>query len=92
MLPDWDRHKPKLLEKSQAFLQEGYDAQTALGLSVLSVLNDTVVPARAASQQQQLVAQAVAKATGSTSAPGTATAGVAKRPTDFAEAFSRIRA
>jgi hypothetical protein len=91
MLPDWDRHKPKLLEKSQAFLQEGYDAQTALGLSVLSVLNDTVVPARAASQQQELVAQAVAKATGSTSAPGTAVAGVAKRPTDFAEAFSRIR-
>jgi len=92
LLPDWDRHKPKLLEKSQAFLQEGYDAQTSLGLAVMSVLTSDVVPARAASQQQALVAQAVAKATGSTSQPGTAVAGVATRPKDFTEAFGRIKA
>ena len=70
LLPDWDTHKPKLLEKSQAFLKEGYDAQTSLGLAVISVLNDTVAPAKAASQQQQLMASAVAKATGATSVPG----------------------
>jgi hypothetical protein len=91
LLPDWDRHKPALLQKSQEFLQEGYDAQTSLGLAVISVLNTTVAPQRAASQQQQLLATAVAKATGSTSQPGTSVAGAAGRPKDFAEAFSRIR-
>jgi len=92
LLPDWDRHKPQLLAKSQEFLQEGYDAQTSLGLAVMSVFNSTVVPARAASQQQQLLATAVAKATGSTSQPGTSVAGSTARPKDFAEAFSRIKA
>ena len=91
LLPDFDRHKPKLLEKSQELLKEGYDAQTALGLAVISVLNSDVLPARSASQQQQLVAQAVAKATGSTSQPGTSVANPAGRPKDFAEAFGRMK-
>jgi hypothetical protein len=91
-LPDFDRHKPALLKKSQELLKNGFDAQTALGLAVVSLINDTVLPARAASQQQQLVASAVAKATGSTNAPGTAVAGTATRPKDFADAFSRIKA
>lgn len=91
LLPDWDKHKPKLLEKSQEFLKEGYDAQTSLGLAVISVLNNDVVPARAASQQQQLMATAVAKATGATSVPGTSVAGTAARPKDFSEAFGRLK-
>jgi len=91
LLPDWDSHKPALLAKSKELLAEGYDAQTALGLAVISVLNNTVAPARAASQQQQLVAAAVAKATGATSVPGTSVAGTAARPTSFLEAFGRMK-
>jgi hypothetical protein len=91
LLPDWDRHRPALLEKSRSYLEEGYDAQTALGLAVMSVLNETVLPAKTAMSQQQLVASAVAKATGSTSAPGASVAQPASRPRDFAEAFGRVK-
>jgi hypothetical protein len=92
LLPDFDTHKPALREKSQAYLAEGHDAQTALGLAVLSVLNETVIPHRTAQSQQQLTEQAIAKATGSTSAPGTTPSAPAKRPTSFEEAFRRISA
>ncbi len=91
MLPDFDTHKAALWEKSQAYMAEGHDASTALGLSVLSVLNETVMPARTAQSQQQMVAQAVAKSTGSTSAPGTAPAAPAGRPSSFEEAFTRVK-
>lgn len=91
MLPDFDKHKPVLLEKVQGYLKDGYDAQTALGLSVLHVVNSTVMPARAAESQQQLVAQAVAKATGATTPPGAVSAAAAKRPQSFEEGFSGIR-
>jgi hypothetical protein len=37
------------------------------------------------------MAQAVAKATGSTNAPGTSVAAPAGRPRDFAEAFGRVK-
>lgn len=90
MLPDFETHKPVLWEKAQGYLAEGHDAQTALGLSVLSVLHERVVPAQTAQRQQQLVAQAVAKSTGSTSAPGTAPAAPAGRPTSFEDAFQRV--
>lgn len=90
MMPDFDSHKPALLEKSRAYLEAGHDAQTALGLAVTAVLHESL-PKRAAQSRDQLVAQAVAKATGSTSPPGTAPAAPAARPTDFAEAFGRLK-
>jgi uncharacterized protein YejL (UPF0352 family) len=91
LLPDFDRHKPALLAKSKALLAEGHDAQTALGLAVMSLMRDTVLPATTAQSQQSLMAQAVAKATGSTNAPGTSVAAPAGRPRDFAEAFGRVK-
>ena len=87
---EFETHKPALLEKSQAFMAEGHDARTALGLAAAHVLRDVVLPARTAQSQQQLVADAVRKATGSTSAPGTAPAAPAGRPTSMHEGFSRI--
>lgn len=91
LLPDFDKHRPVLLEKSKGYLAEGHDAQTALGLAVLSVFNDVVLPTRAAASQQTLVEQAVAKSTGSTSTPGSAPSAPGARPTSFEEAFRRVR-
>jgi len=90
MLPEFDKHKPALLEKVQGYLKEGHDAQTSMGLAVLSVINTNVMPARAAESQQQMVAQAVAKATGSTTPPGSAPSAPAKRPQSFAEGFAGL--
>lgn len=91
LLPDFEKHKPALREKTTAYLAEGYDPQTALGLAVGSILHSTVTPARVAESQQQLVAQAVAKSTGSTSPPGAAPSAPAQRPTSFDEAYARIK-
>lgn len=90
LLPDFDTHRPALREKSQAFLAEGYDAQTAIGLAVLSVINEKVRPAEAAQSRDQLAREAIAKATGSTSASSAAPAAPAGRPKDFESAFKRI--
>jgi hypothetical protein len=90
MLPDFEKHKPALWEKSQESMAQGYDAQTALGYAVTHVLREVVLPASAAQREKQLVAQAVAKSTGSTSTPGTTPAAPAGRPKDFHSAFGRI--
>jgi hypothetical protein len=90
LLPDFDKHKPVLWEKASGYLQDGHDAQTALGLAVLSVIQGQVLPARVAESQQQLLAQAVAKATGATTPPGTAPSAPAKRPLSFEEAFKGV--
>lgn len=87
--PHFETHKPALRTKTAEYVEAGYDAQTALGLAVSSILHSTVTPARVAESQQQLMAQAVAKSTGSTSPPGAAPSAPAARPTSFEEAFTR---
>jgi hypothetical protein len=89
-LPDFEKHKPALREKSREYLEQGFDAQTALGLAVTHILREVVMPSRAAQSQQQLLADAVRKSTGSTSVPGSAPAAPAGRPRDFHQGFSRI--
>lgn len=91
-LPEFTEHKAEIAAKTQTFLGEGYDAQTALGLAVTTVLREVVMPARTAQSQQQLQAAAVAKSIGSTSAPGGAPAVPAGRPKNFADAFKRVSA
>lgn len=90
-LPEFREHKPAIATKTQAFIEAGYDAQTALGLAVTTVLREVVMPSRAAQSQQQLVAQAVAKATGSTTTPGQSPSAPAGRPRSFEDAFKRLR-
>ncbi len=87
---DFEKHKPILREKQAEFVAQGFDSGTALGYALSHVLRDVVMPSRAAQSQQQLVADAVRKSTGSTSAPGTAAAAPAGRPKDFHQGFSRI--
>lgn len=89
-LPEFTEHQPAIAAKAKSFMDEGHDPQTALGLAVTHVLRDTVMPSRAAQSQQQLMAQAVAKSTGSTNAPGTSPAAPAGRPRSFAEGFGTI--
>jgi hypothetical protein len=90
-LPEFAEHREAIAAKTQALLSEGHDASTALGLAVATVLREVVMPSRAAQSRNDLVAQAVAKSTGSTTVPGTAPAAPAKRPTSMAEGFSAIR-
>lgn len=89
-LPEFTEHRAAIAAKAQSYINDGHDAQTALGLAVTTVLRETVMPARAAQSQSQLLAQAVAKSTGSTAAPGAAPAAPAGRPRDFREGFGRL--
>lgn len=89
-LPEFGENKAAIGVKAKEFIQAGHDAQTALGLAVTHVLRDVVMPARAAKSQEQMLATAVAKSTGSTSTPGAAPAAPAGRPTSFESAFARI--
>jgi hypothetical protein len=89
-LPEFAANKQAIAEKTQALMGEGHDPQTALGLAVATVLREVVLPSRAAQSRNDLVAQAVAKSTGSTTAPGTAPAAPSTRPTSMADAFARI--
>lgn len=90
-LPEFKENQPAIAAKTQAFMDEGHDPQTALGLAVANVLRDVVLPNRTAQSRNELVAQAVAKATGSTTVPGQNPAAPAKRPTSMTEAFSGIK-
>ena len=89
-LPEFEANKPAIRAKAEALMGEGHSAETALGLAVVQVLREVVMPSRAAQSSQQLLADAVKKATGSTSAPGTAAPAPAGRPKDLHDAFSRI--
>lgn len=89
-LPEWNENKKAIAEKAQALMKEGHSAETAVGLAVTTVFREVVLPSRAAQSRHDLVAQAVAKSTGSTTAPGTAPAAPSKRPTSMSDAFSRI--
>lgn len=88
--PEFVAHRPAIAVKVQDLLEEGLDPATALGVAYASVLRETVLPSRTAQSQQQLMASAVAKATGATQAPGSASASHAARPTSMAEAFGRV--
>jgi hypothetical protein len=90
-LPEFKENQQAIAAKTQAFMDEGHDPQTALGLAVANVLRDVVLPNRTAQSRNELVAQAVAKATGSTTVPGQNPAAPAKRPTSMTEAFSGIK-
>lgn len=89
-LPEFGENKAAIAKKTGELLQAGHSAETALGLAVTHVLRDVVMPARAAKSHEQMLATAVAKATGSSSTPGAAPAAPAGRPTSFESAFSRI--
>lgn len=91
--PEFVQHKAAIIERQQAYFRNGdagLSPQMALSLAYTDVLRDVVMPARAAQQKDQLVADAVRKATGSTSTLGAAPANPAGRPTDFETAFRRI--
>ena len=88
--PEFVAHKPAIVAKVRDLLNEGHEPATALGVAYATVLRETVLPSRTAQSQQQLMAQAVAKSTGSTNAPGTSPAAPAGRPQTFAEGFGAI--
>ena len=89
-LPEFTEHKAAIGAKVASLLEEGYPAETALGLAVVAVLREVVLPGRAAQSQATLMAEAVRKSTGANSSPGVSPAAPASRPTSFHEAFSRI--
>ncbi len=89
-MPDFKANKDAIAAKATEFMSQGLDVGAAVGAAYSQVLHDVVMPARAAKSQEQLLATAVAKATGSTSTPGAAPAAPAGRPTSFEEAFKRI--
>lgn len=90
-LPEFKEHRTAIAEKTKALMAEGHEPQVAIGLAFSHVLRDVVMPSRAAQSRNELVAQAVAKSTGSTTVPGTAPAAPAKRPQSMSEAFSSIQ-
>ena len=90
-LPEFKTHQKAIAAKTQAFMEEGHDPQTALGLAVANVLREVELPNRTAQSRNELVAQAVAKSTGSTTVPGQTPAAPAKRPTSMGEAFAGIK-
>lgn len=90
-LPEFKENQAAIAAKTSAYMDEGHDPQTALGLAVANVLRDVVLPNRTAQSRNELVAQAVAKATGSTTVPGQTPAAPAKRPQSFAEGFGGIK-
>ncbi len=90
-LPEFNEHRHAIAEKTKAFMAEGHEPQVAIGLAFSHVLRDVVMPSRAAQSRNELVAQAVAKSTGSTTVPGTAPAAPAKRPASMQEGFAAIR-
>lgn len=89
-LPEYEEHKDAIAERTATLMKEGHDPATALGLAFTQILREVVLPKRAAQSQQQLTAQAVAKATGSTSIPGATPAAPAGRPRSFEEGYGRI--
>ena len=89
--PEFEQHRPAIAAKWTDLVREGHDAVSALGLAYAAVLRETVMPSRTAQSQQSLMAEAVKKSTGSTTAPGASPAGPAKRPASMAEGFSAIQ-
>jgi hypothetical protein len=90
-LPEFKENQTAIAAKTKALMDDGHDPQTALGLAVANILREVVLPTKTAQSRNELVAQAVAKSTGSTTVPGQTPAAPAKRPTSMAEGFASIK-
>jgi len=84
--PYFKEHKKEIGARTLALMKEGKTPERAIAKAYREVLLSKGV----ADRQQQLTAQAVAKATGSTVQPGSVASAPAKRPTSFREAFAGI--
>ena len=86
--PHFTAHKAAITDRFKAIRAEypDMDLGAALGMAYADVVETKVVP----SQQQQVVASAVAKATGRSTPPGTVTSQPPGRPRTMREALEQV--
>lgn len=90
--PHFTANKPAIVARFKALRAEQphLDLGSALGLAYAEVVQSQVLPQQVASQQQQVQAAAVAKATGRSTPPGTTIAQPQGRPRTMREALAQV--
>lgn len=87
--PGFSEHKADIAQAQRAYVEQGVDTWSALGLAYADVYEAKVRPKQQAAQTTQFVQQAVAKAQASTGNPGVVAPSTNRRPTTWDEAFKQ---
>lgn len=88
--PGFSEHKADIAEAQKAYVSQGIDTWSALGLAYADVYEAKVRPKQQAAQTTQFVQSAVAKAQASTGNPGVVAPSTNRRPTTWDEAFKQV--
>lgn len=87
--PHFAEHKAAITAKTKTLMESGIDAVTALGVAYATVIEETVLPAKASAAKQALVTQAVEQSKGSTAPPSAVMPSSQGRPRSMAEALKQ---
>lgn len=87
--PGFSEHKADIAQAQKAYVEQGVDTWSALGLAYADVYEAKVRPKQQAAQTTQFVQSAVAKAAASAGNPGVVAPSMNRRPTTWDEAFKQ---